>query len=434
MVDWMFSVISPPHRAPTANPTPGKPDTNRVPAPDSRGQNRLPKSGAKQSRPDLATLTALRFVAALWVVFFHLQAMQHTFLGPVYELFRPVIANGDLGVDVFFVLSGFIITYTYLDRLGPRFRWRAAADFVWARFARMWPAFALVVGVLGLWFVYGTAQESVREWSLQTQAPDLSPWGLAKQLLMMHLWFQPGTDGASWFGPGWTVSAEWLAYLAFPLLALVLFRLRRLHPLAALAASVLVLLPTAILGPDLPIATVEHQPYEWLLRIACCFIAGAFACIAARNADRMKFNPALAGPGALLTGTAVVVFLAMAGKPGPGRLAVLAFPLLIGLLSLTRGWLRSALSARWLQYGGRSSYSLYLVHMFFIYLFYWLIRDWPNGAGPLAENLLAAACLLGIALATHLLFKYVEEPARLRLRALVPKAGAGVGTALRSRA
>jgi peptidoglycan/LPS O-acetylase OafA/YrhL len=60
--------------------------------------------------------------------------------------------------------------------------------------------------------------------------------------------------------------------------------------------------------------------------------------------------------------------------------------------------------------------------MFFIYLFYWLIRDWPHGASPLAENLLAAACLLGIALATHLLFKYVEEPARLRLRALVPRA------------
>jgi peptidoglycan/LPS O-acetylase OafA/YrhL len=104
-------------------------------------------------------------------------------------------------------------------------------------------------------------------------------------------------------------------------------------------------------------------------------------------------------------------------------LAVLAFPLLIALLALTRGWLRSALSARWLQYGGHSSYSLYLVHMFFIYLFYWVIRDWPNGAGPVAENLLAAACLLAMALATHVLFKYVEEPARLRLRALVPKAG-----------
>ncbi|GAB3567299.1 acyltransferase [Arthrobacter alkaliphilus] len=424
MVNRMISVIAPPHRAPTANPVPGNPATDGARSLGSKAENHLPKSEARQSRPDLATLTALRFVAALWVVLFHLQAMQNTFLSPVYELFRPVVANGDLGVDVFFVLSGFIITYTYLDRLGPRFRWRAAGEFVWARFARMWPAFALVVGVLGLWLVYGSAQESVREWSLQTQAPDLSPWGLAKQLLMMHLWFQAGTDGASWFGPGWTVSAEWLAYLAFPLVALVLYRLRRLHPALALAASVLVLLPAAIWGPDLPIAADDHQPYEWLLRIVCCFIAGAFACIAARNADRVKFNPALAGPGALLTATAVVVFLATAGKPGPGRLAVLAFPLLIALLALTRGRLRSALSARWLQYGGHSSYSLYLVHMFFIYLFYWVIRDWPNGAGPVAENVLAAACLLAMAMATHVLFKYVEEPARLRLRALVPKAGA----------
>ncbi|MEZ2388296.1 acyltransferase family protein [bacterium RCC_150] len=373
------------------------------------------------SRPDIGTLTALRFFAALWVVLFHLQALRQTFLAPIYDWAGPVIANGDLGVDVFFVLSGFIITYTYLDRLGPRFRWRAAGDFVWARFARMWPAFALVVGVLGLWFAYGTAQESAHDWSLQTQAPDLSVWGLAKQLLMVHLWFQQGTDGASWFGPGWTVSAEWLAYLAFPLLALLLFRLRGLHPLVAMAASVLVLLPTAAWGPHLPIAGGEHQPFEWLLRVACCFIAGAFACIAVRNADRIRFKHVLAGPGAGLSTAAVVVFLAMAGKPGPGRLVVLAFPLLIALLSLARGRFRSALSARWLQYGGRSSYSLYLVHMFFIYLFYWLNRDWPHGAGPLATNLLAAACLLGIALATHLLFKYVEEPARARLRALVPR-------------
>ncbi|MBT8159188.1 MULTISPECIES: acyltransferase [Arthrobacter] len=398
----MFSVMSPPHSQATTKTT-------------------QPKSTpAGSSRPDIGTLTALRFIAALWVVLFHLQALRQTFLAPVYDLFGPVIANGDLGVDVFFVLSGFIITYTYLDRLGPQFRWRAAGDFVWARFARMWPAFALVVGVLGLWFVYGTAQENASTWSLQTQTPDLSPWGLAKQLLMVHLWFQPTTDGASWFGPGWTVSAEWLAYLAFPLLALPLFRLRTLHPLAAMAASIVVLLPTAAWGPDLPVDS-GAQPFHWLLRIACCFTSGAFACLATRNADRLKLNPALAGRGAVLLGTAVVIFLALAGKPGPGRLAVLAFPLLIALLSLARGRLNAALSARWLQFGGRSSYSLYLVHMFFIYLFYWINRDWPAGAAPLMTNLLAAACLLEIAFGTWVMFKFVEEPARKRLRSMVPR-------------
>ena len=391
------------------------------PRPKVENAAKLAAPTAAKPRPDISTLTALRFLAALWVVLYHLQALRHTFLAPVYQLFGPVVANGDLGVDVFFVLSGFIITYTYLDRLGPRFRLRATGDFVWARFARMWPAFALVVGVLGLWFLYGSGQQSVRAWSLQTRAPDVSLWGLVKQLLMIHLWFQPGTDGASWFGPGWTVSAEWLAYLAFPLLALVLFRLRRLHPLAALGVSVVVALPTALVGPDLPLAVDGNLPYLWLLRILCCFTAGAFGCLAARNMGRFPASHKLAGPGAALAAAAVVVFLVWAGKPGPGRAAVLAFPLLITLLSLARGPVRRLLSSRWLQYGGRSSYSLYLVHMFFIYLFYWLNRDWLHGAGPLASNLLAAACLLGIGLATHLLYRYVEEPARQRLRSLVPR-------------
>src|SRR5437899_1202331 len=124
----MFSVISPPRRATPGNPTPANSTPGNV-GPDSAREHPQPQSAKtelQRPRPDIGTLTALRFVAALWVVLFHLQAMQQTFLAPVYELFRPVIANGDLGVDVFFVLSGFIITYTYLDRLGPRFRWRAA--------------------------------------------------------------------------------------------------------------------------------------------------------------------------------------------------------------------------------------------------------------------------------------------------------------------
>lgn len=366
-------------------------------------------------------MTSLRFIAALWVVLFHLQALKHTFLAPVFTLFAPIIDNGVLGVDVFFVLSGFILSYTYLDRLGPRFNLGTSANFLWARFARMWPAFAVVVGILGLWFLYGTTQHSAQDWSLQLKTPDLSPWGMIKQLLMVHLWFSPSTDGVSWFGPGWTVSAEWLAYVSFPLTALALFRLRRIHPLTALAASVLALLPVALIGPGQLIETNQPYPFEWLVRILCCFVAGGFAYIAVRNIGATGFRPALAGPASVLVAAGVLVVLLHADNSGQGRPAVLAFPLIIALLSLTQGRVRSVLGHRWLIQGGRASYSLYLVHMPFIYAFHWLNDDWLHNSHPLAKNLLVIGTLAGTALATYLLFAFVEEPARRRLRKLVPR-------------
>ncbi|MCZ2403230.1 acyltransferase [Paenarthrobacter sp. Z7-10] len=373
---------------------------------------------------EIRTLTSLRFLAALWVVLFHLQALQNTFLAPVFHSFAPIVDNGVLGVDVFFVLSGFILSYTYLDRLGPRFGPATAASFLWARFARMWPAFALVVGVLGLWFLYGTTQHTALDWSLQLKAPDLSPWGLIKQLLMVHLWFSPETDGASWFGPGWTVSAEWLAYVTFPLTALALFRLRRLHPLPALGASVLVLLPVAMIGPGQLIDTYTPYPCEWLVRILCCFLAGGFAYLAVRNIGASRFRPQLAGPATILVAALVLVFLLQANNSGQGRPAVLAFPLIIALLSLSQGRVRSVLGHRWLIQGGRASYSLYLVHMPFIYAFHWLSVDWLHDSHPVGQNLLAVGCLAGTALATYLLFAFVEEPARHRLRKLFPRPAA----------
>ncbi len=371
--------------------------------------------------PQIGALTSLRFFAALWVVLFHLQLMGNTFLAPIFTTFHRLIASGDLGVDVFFVLSGFIISYTYLSRLGPRLNWPGYRDFVWARFARMWPAFALVVGLLGLWFLLGTVQHSVLAWSLQTRAPDLSAWGLAKQLLMIHLWFQPFSDGASWFGPGWTVSAEWLAYLAFPVAALGLYRLRRLHPLPALGASVLLMLPVALIGPGQLVNTVHPYPYSWLVRIFCCFLAGALAFLAARNSDRIAFRASLTGPAAVTGILAVCGFLLLVPSTGHGKMVVLVFPALLALLSLVRGRVRTALCRPWLLAGGRASYSLYLVHMAFIYLYHWLTVEILPSAGQPVRNVLAVATLGAIALATYLLFSYVEEPARKRLRALLPR-------------
>jgi peptidoglycan/LPS O-acetylase OafA/YrhL len=79
-------------------------------------------------------LTGVRFLAAFAVVIYHLQ-LSHLAAFP--PMLAPVVALGRDGVDLFFVLSGYVIAYNY----GPWFaegvtrRW----DFLWIRFARIYP-------------------------------------------------------------------------------------------------------------------------------------------------------------------------------------------------------------------------------------------------------------------------------------------------------
>ncbi|MFN8173110.1 MAG: acyltransferase family protein, partial [Candidatus Nanopelagicales bacterium] len=93
-------------------------------------------------------LTGIRFVAAAWVLLYHLQ-------GPLAQLHLlvPVVSDvlrvGRLGVDLFFALSGFILTHTYLRRLGPRLRGRGAVDFWWLRLARIYPVHVVMLVIAG---------------------------------------------------------------------------------------------------------------------------------------------------------------------------------------------------------------------------------------------------------------------------------------------
>src|SRR5215475_10169980 len=90
------------------------------------------------NRPRLPALTSLRFFAALHVVTFHLYTM-HITAGPVW--YQRLSSIGYVGVGLFFVLSGFILVYTYAGR-----SW-TARSFWQARFARIYPAYLFSLSV-----------------------------------------------------------------------------------------------------------------------------------------------------------------------------------------------------------------------------------------------------------------------------------------------
>lgn len=167
-----------------------------------------PLRGVKPHPPaHLTLLTVFRFVAAAWVLLFHLQPL----IGRVFpQPLGHVISNGAYAMSFFFVLSGTVLAYSYFDLAATP---RAAWEFYRARFARIYPAYALVQGVGALW--------------LGVLLTDWARWGYlnALNLLGIQAWFPQAFVGLN--NGTWSISCEFFFYLLFPALLPLLREVRR---------------------------------------------------------------------------------------------------------------------------------------------------------------------------------------------------------------
>jgi peptidoglycan/LPS O-acetylase OafA/YrhL len=171
---------------------------------------------------NLKPLTALRFFAAMWVVAYQ--------FWPTLGSDRPlVLAKGYLGVDLFFVLSGFILCHVYLQPYGERRL--SYREFLWARLARLYPTHIVTLIGFGA-LVYLGALVGVRA------GGNVLVWpSLPAQLTLTQAWGLAPLGG--WNHPAWSISAEWFAYLCFPAFAAATWVGRARPRLAAVAAFVL---------------------------------------------------------------------------------------------------------------------------------------------------------------------------------------------------
>ncbi len=160
----------------------------------------------QEKSTEIPALSGLRFCAALYVFFFHYGAgysARHHF--PV--AFSTFLENGFTGVTFFFVLSGFILTYTYRDFLDGRI---ALKRYFVARFARMYPVYLLALLIAApFWYKAVRPMDVVRMLSL-TQS-----WGASSSPL-----------GYVGILQAWTLSVEMFFYLVFPWLLRGAQRLR----------------------------------------------------------------------------------------------------------------------------------------------------------------------------------------------------------------
>src|ERR1700759_4633296 len=172
---------------------------------------------------EIKALTGLRIIAAVWVVLFHFRPMLSDASPDFRDALAPVLNCGAQGVDLFFILSGFVLTWNYLDRMGWSWSTRSTLHFLWLRLARVWPVYLVTLHLAALWGIF-----TLHVGHVPSQGIDrFTAVSYVRQVLLVQLWFQPFFDNSSWDGPAWSISAEWLAYILFGVLVLVIFRLER---------------------------------------------------------------------------------------------------------------------------------------------------------------------------------------------------------------
>ncbi len=350
----------------------------------------------------LRQLTSFRFFAAVWVVLFSFLPLlrPEAAFGPL----PPLLAKGYLGVELFFTLSGFILSHVYAQAWGEgRFRYGA---FVWARLSRIYPLHLATLAAMGLMAAAAAAAGIAPEHDVASLA------SLPANLTLTQAWGLAPT--ASWNHPSWSISAEWAAYLAFPAFAALSWRVRR-RPALALAGAVATLFAADALFERLAGFRLTQATIAWgALRIVPPFLLGCALHLAwrARPAPPPR-ESALAA--ALFT--AMLALSAQLGAPDAVTVAA-GGGLILSLAGLAGAGSRALAGPAWVWLG-EVSFALYMVKAPWELLGGNLIKHalhLEDGAPwPVLPWLAFVLATLPVAALAHHL---VERPARVGMRRL----------------
>ncbi len=364
------------------------------------------------ARPRLSALTSIRFLAAFHIVLFHIGAMRGLHWAP--PGLRAFAGVGYVAVTLFFILSGFVLVYTYADRaLDLRQFWKA-------RLARLYPVYLLALVLSLPSFLWMAAHPSLvpglgLEWTSEHLALTMT-----LVLTMMQSWVPQAAMG--WNAVAWAVSTEIAFYAAFPFLLRRLLRApgRGLWLVGGLSWLVSLSLTIAYvkIAPDHVVATSElclpwlnALKFHPLARLPE-FVAGvACGCWFVRGGHSSRLATPLVLGGAVAT---LVTFACSGQIPYPvlhTGLLTPAFAAIVCGVALRPRWL-SVLESRWLTLLGESSYALYLLHGLFIGAFFYASGD-PTQVPTFGKALGATVAAVVFAL---LVLRFVEEPARRWLR------------------
>lgn len=346
----------------------------------------------------ISSLTSLRGIAAWWVVIYHFrEALAIT----PDSLLLQVIEKGYLAVDFFFILSGFVIFINYHSSFThPSFQ--SLRDFFVKRLARVYPLHLVIM------LIFLASPLALKLFSNEGLVSDrYDPYYYLASLLMIQNW--GFFEHLAWNIPAWSISTEFGAYLAFPLLAVILqkwFNSHRWHLIAHLLLSLSLVFIFRITGY---LSLGDGIPSIGLIRCLIEFSMGAVIGHFYLNHLQEKKDVGYWSLVVALFLLSVTIVFKL-----PDFIFIPSiFTLLIIFVAADKHILKPVLNVRILLYLGQISYSTYLVH--------YLVKDWvkflSNQIGPIQF----VAYILLVLLSSALLYRFIETPGKKWINAAYQK-------------
>jgi peptidoglycan/LPS O-acetylase OafA/YrhL len=281
---------------------------------------------------EIKALTALRGIFAIWVVFFHLLPDSPKF--PVL-----IINKGYLGVDFFFMLSGFILAGAHGAQFEGGHCLKAYRQFVAKRFVRLFPLHLFILAFVCL-TIY--LEKGSQYWAGY----------ILDEASLVHRWGFIHAPRVALNGPDWSISTEWAANLLFPIFILLTgFSAKSyIRSILTIVLSILTIIWLAHSHGDMNIA--EANSYLPIIRCFSEFALGI--CLYARQNWFTPISSDLVLIAAFMIAVVGLIFRA-------DFVVILVLIPTLPALAQNMGWMSRFLSAKPFHYLGVISYSIYLV-------------------------------------------------------------------------
>jgi len=380
---------------------------------------------AHREKAHVLTLDSIRGIAAVTVVIHHVILMP-TFLAAFPNrawIDCAFFRSGGFMVDLFFVLSGIVMSLNYLQADFGRFSLR---DFMVRRFARVYPLHIVMLLVLLLFRLARIALGLVMAGVVVTAPAAFEVNNGYSFFLNVFLLQSVGlVRYLSWNGPSWSISVEFYTYLVF---GLMLLAAQRFNLLAWFYVGAVALAVGSWLILTIVVATPQFDvQFDWgLLRCFTSFFLGVLAVKAVEALPR-DISPALQGAIQFAAVAVSVVHVALTeAYPWTSYLVPVTFAVLLGsLLAFPRAAVVPAvLTVRPLLWLGQRSYSIYMVHAFVVLLAEYFVRAAGKHVVPSLEAVhpglaptLNLLVVLGAVLAlSQLTYRWIELPGSRLIR------------------
>lgn len=311
------------------------------------------------------------------------------------------VMHSSLFVDFFFVLSGFVITHAYMDRLATA---REAGAFIVRRFGRLWPLHVVIlmtfVSMALLKFL------ATRLLHLPFDAHLSDPYMLRGAITNLFLvqTIDPVSQ-LSWNSPSWSISTEFWTYLLF---AAVCMASRNRRP-APLLAGAIVLAAGVVLVLFSPQVLESSRDYAFFR----CFYGFFAGHLVYRLWDAFPQTHKSGAALEILAVILVIVFVQFVGISILSMAAPLVFGFAVWVFAQEKGSLSNALKTPPFLFLGTCSYSIYMVH--------WRLVDvlhryggisWHSMPNQVALIALIVGYLAAVVALSAVTYRWIEQPGR----------------------